>query len=129
MRALILIILLIHPIFCLSEFASQGEPIFEIKLFNRYGSQYTNVFRKNGNYVCETNLTPYFETSEKPVSKEVLKALHEYNHGDSLSTDNCQNKITITEIKGNLKTIFSGCRDQWPFSSFMRELDRNCGRN
>ncbi len=129
MRVLILIILLFHPIFCLSKIESQGEPIFEIKSFNRYGLQYTNVFRKNGNYVCETNLTPYFETSEEPVSKEVLKTLHEYKHKDILSTANCQNKIIITEFKGNLKTIFIGCREQWPFSNFMRELDRNCGRN
>ncbi len=119
-------------IYCLSmdfSFAnSKNSPLLSVKLKGHYGSQNTIVTKENSDWICKTELTPYHLSRIQPFSVSILKQLRSLPK-QTPDIKSCRDKILIIDHTQKKVSEYIGCANTPLFSSFISELNKNCGRN
>ena len=118
-------------IFLLMEFAhatSEKTVLLFVQLNGHYSTQYTEITKENSEWICKTELTPYYVSPVQPFSASILKQIRLLPQ-QSVPPEYCRDKISITDRTQKKVREYFGCADEFPFSLLIRELDKNCGRN
>ena len=105
------------------------KPILLIKVKGHYGIQHTAISKEAAGWACKTEITPYHFSSVRPFSDLSLLNLRNA-YGNAMATNPaCRDSVVIEDSSARVTKKYSGCADQIFFASFLREVNRHCGRN
>ena len=95
----------------------------KVTVRGKYEVQSTEVFRDVNTWVCKTEHNPYTVSRSKPYSDAKLKTL-------SLKPDKikCRDYVLVTDMSAKNPRSYTGCADDESMKTFLKELNKNCGR-
>jgi hypothetical protein len=102
--------------------------LLSVNVQNRYGVQLTKIYKEDANYFCKTELTPYYQSLVKPYQDSTLELIMK-EAGRSLAHSECNSIVNVKIMEGKKNKNFKGCSSFSGFSSLVKEINGNCGRN
>lgn len=126
MRTLIVLSILLGSISLADKL---DKPILFVEVKGRYATQRTIITKDKNEWLCSTELTPRHFSPVQPFSNSQLEKIRSASIGKSARSKSCRDLVSITDFSNGNEKIFSDCADSKMYSSFLADINKNCGRN
>lgn len=108
--------------------SSYGAPFLEIRVQGKYSTEETQIFHDKSDWICKTELAKSFVSQVQPFSTKSLNRIREIP-SKSEDSHGCREKVLIKDYRSKTLKEYRGCADEKVFNTFIKEIDKNCGRN
>jgi hypothetical protein len=105
---------------------SVAEPLLIVEVKGHYGTQWTKIFKSGKNWVCKSEIMPYYEIPTAPFKHQDLKALTRLPADASLKL--CRDQVFVVDQTASKRVAFHGCESDPRVFKFIKDLYQTCGR-